>query len=125
MSISINKGSGDFPVVDAERVDAPTMRHRGPAIVVIVADIVRALRAAENVDRIVMPTQKPVRAEIADLCAYGWRCCRARSPSVDARARHPLPWLDADSAIRTQHTRNLVATVGDTCKLPRPAGHSG
>ncbi|HJY50225.1 MAG TPA: hypothetical protein VJ349_16565, partial [Stellaceae bacterium] len=34
---------------------AVAMRHRGPAIIVIVADIVRALRAAENVDRIVMP----------------------------------------------------------------------
>jgi hypothetical protein len=31
--------------------------------------------------------------------------------------------IDAGSAIRTEHTRNLVATVGDTRKLLRHAGH--
>src|SRR5580704_1956850 len=98
------------------------MRHRDPAIVVIVADIVRALRAAENVDRIVVPAQKPVRAEIAAR-AYGWRCCRARSPLSMPELAILFPWLDADSAIRTEHTRNLVVTVGDTRELLRPAGH--
>jgi hypothetical protein len=88
----------------------------------IVADIMRALRAAENVDRIVVPAQKPVRAEIAAR-AYGWRCCRARSPLSMPELAILFPWLDADSAIRTEHTRNLVVTVGDTRKLLRPAGH--
>src|ERR1700737_2290698 len=31
--------------------------------------------------------------------------------------------IDADSALGTEHTRNLVATVGDTRKLLRQAGH--
>ena len=31
--------------------------------------------------------------------------------------------IDAYSALRTEHTRNFVATVGDTRKLLRQAGH--
>jgi hypothetical protein len=31
--------------------------------------------------------------------------------------------IDADSALGTEHTRNLVATVGDTRKLLCQAGH--
>ena len=31
--------------------------------------------------------------------------------------------IDADSALGTEHTRHLVATVGDTRNLLRQAGH--
>ncbi|MDB5605245.1 MAG: hypothetical protein JWP25_2145, partial [Bradyrhizobium sp.] len=51
-------------VVGATRINAPTVGHHESADLLIVVDIVSARRAAEHVDRVIMPPHQPVGAEV-------------------------------------------------------------